>query len=443
MTEKKKAKEKDNKQAPAEPEKRRSEKAGILNFTREMVSALLMAFVAIVYVIQAFKIPTGSMENSLLTGDFLLGIKFIYGAPVFPFSYVKFPGITKPKPGDVVIFKYPGSDPKDYIKRCVAGPGQTIEIKRKNVFVDGKKIELAPRGKYQNDGILTPEIMNYEKLRIPAKGDTLYPASLPLREFLFCKHLIHQENPELSLAYRFQSTPVLRGLFPYKSGNERTEMKFAVYVNDEFQYYANIKNSVDNWMHLKYQINMIKEDVYSEYPPVDTTVNNANDSTNDSTDSLAPKIEIKKMLFLDGKKIDRYIVKNDNFFMMGDNRDNSLDSRFWGYLNQNFVKAKAFILYFSIAKFYENNKGQVKLFRKKTMRYPSGEIVKQSDDIESVASVMNYLQQYGFKWEWSDKGELVAGKPRTIPILLFPIKIRWNRIGKLIRGWDGLDKKKQ
>ena len=75
---------------------RRSEKAGVFHFTKDMVSALVMALIAIVYVIQAFKIPTGSMENSLLVGDFLLGLKFIYGAPVLPFVYKKLPGFTDP-----------------------------------------------------------------------------------------------------------------------------------------------------------------------------------------------------------------------------------------------------------------------------------------------------------------------------------------------------------
>ena len=100
---------------------RRSEQAGIFHFLREMGSALIMALIAIVYVIQAFKIPTGSMENSLLVGDFLLGLKFMYGAPILPFSHElginqRFPAVTDPKTGDVIIFKYPGSDKKDYIK---------------------------------------------------------------------------------------------------------------------------------------------------------------------------------------------------------------------------------------------------------------------------------------------------------------------------------------
>ncbi len=441
MSEKKKTEEKTTVKSTTSPEERRSEKAGILNFTREMVSALLMAFVAIVYVIQAFKIPTGSMENSLLVGDFLLGIKFIYGAPVFPFAYTKFPGITKPKPGDIVIFKYPGSDPKDYIKRCVAGPGQTIEIKQKNVYIDGEKIALAPRGKYRNNGLLLSEIMDYEKLRIPAKGDTIYPNALPIREFLFCKHLIHQENPELSLNYRFQSTPILNRLFRYKRGEERVTMKFAVYIDDEQQNYARISTLTDNWIHLKYQLDMIKENLHNEYITLDTIRDTLSDSLVDSTVYRVSKIEIRNMVFLDGKRVNKYIVRNDNYFMMGDNRDNSLDSRFWGYLNRNFVKAKAFILYFSLAKFYENGKGEQKLFKQTTMRYPHGEIVKQSDDPKELVNVLGYLQQNRYHWHWNEKGELITGKRRNIPILFFPIKIRWNRIGKLIRGWDGLEKK--
>lgn len=439
MAEKKNVEEKEREHATTDSATSRSEKAGILNFTREMFSALLMAFIAIVYVIQAFKIPTGSMENSLLTGDFLLGIKFMYGAPIFPFSYVKFPGITKPKPGDVVIFKYPGSDPKDYIKRCVAGPGQTIEIRRKQVYVDGKEIALAPRGKHLNLGILTPEVMQYEKLRIPARGDTLHPDALPLREFLFCKHLVHQENPELSISYRMQNTPFLRNLVPYKRGNERVVMKFAVFVNDTFQYYSRIPSTVDNWIHLKYQLDMIREDLHNEYITLDTT----SDTLGDSSAYSVPKIEIKNMLFLDGKKVDSYIVKNDNYFMMGDNRDNSLDSRFWGYLNGNFVKAKAFILYFSLAHYYEDGRGEEKLFKQKAMRYPDGEIVKQSDDLENIVSALRFLQQNNRTWQWNADGELITGERRVVPYLFLPLKIRFNRIGKLIRGWDGLTKGKK
>ncbi|MCU0609995.1 MAG: signal peptidase I, partial [Chitinispirillaceae bacterium] len=186
------------------PKDRRSEKAGIFRFVREMGSALAMALVFIVYVIQAFKIPTGSMEDSLLVGDFLLGLKFVYGAPVLPYSYKKFPAVTSPKPGDVIIFRYPGADKKDYIKRCVAGPGQTVEVRGKTLLVDDREFVLPPHGKFVRDGELGGRISEFSRLRIPEKGDVLVPSALPLRECLFSKNLIHQENPHDSVRIEFQ-----------------------------------------------------------------------------------------------------------------------------------------------------------------------------------------------------------------------------------------------
>ncbi len=377
------------------------------------------------------------MENSLLVGDFLLGLKFIYGAPVVPFSYTKLPGVTSPKPGDVVIFKYPGSDAKDYIKRCVAGPGQTIEIKQKGVFVDDKKITLAPRGKYLNNGILAREMMNYRKLRIPAKGDIIHPDTLPVREFLFCKHLIHQENPELSLSYRFQGTPFLRNIFPFKRGKERVVMKFAVYLDGKLHHNVDISNFEDNWLNIKYQLDLVQNNLLNEY----ISSKAAPDSLSDSSEAIVPEIRFEKEIFLDGEKVTTYTVKNDNYFMMGDNRDNSMDSRFWGYLNQRFVKAKAFILYFSLAQFYENRDGSEKLFDATVIKYPSGKPVTQNDDPQQLINAIIYIRKNGYQSQWNTEGELVAGKRRVIPLFFLPMKIRYNRIGKLIRGWDGLEKK--
>lgn len=436
---------------------RRSEKAGILNFTREMISALLMAFVAIVYVIQAFKIPTGSMKNSLLEGDFLLGIKFIYGAPVLPFSYTKLPGVLKPKPGDVIIFKYPGSDSKDYIKRCVAGPGQTIEIKQKDVYINDVLLIHPPKGRYERNGLLGDDATNYAKLRIPAKGDTLYPESMPAREFLFCKHLIHQENPELSFSARVMNTPLIRNISPYKYGQERTIAKYSLYINDEFQTDLDIKKTlnrymgapserpIDRWDILKSHFAQIKLEILGKHKQA-YTMNSDTDSLSDSVSYEKPKIEIKKMIFLDDKRIESYIVKNDNFFMMGDNRDNSLDSRYWGYLNKNFIKAKAFILYFSFWSKYEHSDGEEKLFHRLTGKLPpqkytiNGKTITSDGDSDIIRRAFFDINNKGCKWQWNKEGELVFGKPKIIPFYLFPLKIRWNRIGKLIRSWNGLEK---
>ena len=103
-------------------------------------SALLIALVIKTSLVEAYNIPSGSMEDTLMTGDFILGNKFIYGAkiPLFP---IKLPAFSDPEPGDIVIFKFPLNPDQNYIKRCIAGPGQVVEIRNKRVYVDNELID--------------------------------------------------------------------------------------------------------------------------------------------------------------------------------------------------------------------------------------------------------------------------------------------------------------
>jgi len=107
---------------------------------REYGEALALALILTViirsFVIQAFRIPTGSMEDTLLVGDFLFVNKFIYGARV-PFTEIRFPKVRDPQPGDIIVFQYPRDPSKDYIKRCVAIGGQEVEIRDKQLYIDG------------------------------------------------------------------------------------------------------------------------------------------------------------------------------------------------------------------------------------------------------------------------------------------------------------------
>ena len=114
---------------------------------REYVEALILAIVLTVVirglVIQAFRIPTGSMEDTLLVGDFLFVNKMVYGSEIdIGFSgnrlfYYRFPAIRHPKVGDIIVFRYPDDPARDFIKRCVAVGGQTVEIRDKVLYVDG------------------------------------------------------------------------------------------------------------------------------------------------------------------------------------------------------------------------------------------------------------------------------------------------------------------
>jgi signal peptidase I len=109
--------------------------------TREYIEAILIALLLALFirtfVVQAFKIPSGSMQNTLLIGDHILVNKFIYGVknPVNGNTWIPF---KEPERRDIVVFKYPVNPAQDYIKRVVGVGGDTIEIKDKKVYVNGK-----------------------------------------------------------------------------------------------------------------------------------------------------------------------------------------------------------------------------------------------------------------------------------------------------------------
>jgi len=333
----------------------RNEKEGILNFGKEMISALVTAFIFIVYVVQAFTIPTGSMEKSLLVGDFLLGLKFIYGAPVLPDipfvweNHWRFPGFRDPQRGDVVIFRFPGRERKDYIKRCVAVAGDTVRIEGKSVFVNGRKLAPPPDAAWEMGGNLRSGIRDFANLYIPRRGDTLDITTAPLREFIFYKLLLRQENPR-----------------------DNVEAQFRLFVGDNDYSDSTIILNIDGRRHLGVfsQTDFDRLDAYSDWTfhhgHFDLYLRQFDEESN---------ARIEKRLFKNGEEILQYVCRFDNYFMLGDNRDNSADSRYWGFVNRNFVQAKAFIIYFSL--------------------------------------------------------------DEKVPAFLLPLKIRWNRLGKLIRNWHG------
>ena len=115
---------------------RKRKKPVLREYAEIIVLAVALALFVRTFFVQAFRIPSESMEDTLLVGDFLFANKFVYGAKL-PFLDTRLPAIRDPKPGDIIIFKYPGDRKTDYIKRCVAVEGQTVEIKGRDVYVDG------------------------------------------------------------------------------------------------------------------------------------------------------------------------------------------------------------------------------------------------------------------------------------------------------------------
>ncbi len=147
--------------------------SGITKFRKEwiepIVIALILVFVIKTFIVQNFKIPSSSMEDTLLVGDHLFASKFIYGAKI-PFTSLRLFKIRDPKPGDIIVFKYPRDPSKDYIKRCIAVGGQTVEIRYKKVYVDGELIKTPEHAKFIDDNVL-PKGMgprdNYPLITVP------------------------------------------------------------------------------------------------------------------------------------------------------------------------------------------------------------------------------------------------------------------------------------
>jgi len=250
-----------------------------------LVWAAVVAFLIKVFLFEAYRIPTGSMENTLLVGDFLLVTKFTYGATTprnIPFTniripFVKLPGFKDPKPGDIIVFDFPGereekesAEVLNYIKRCVALPGDSIKVVNKVLYRNGQVFPNPPQSKFiaplQPPNIANTRIFpkgsgwnedNYGPIRIPKKGD---------------KIKIDASNLD---AWRF-------------------------FILREGHYNVNI-GAADNGLY------------------------------------------VDDKLIMDGN----YTVQRDYLFMMGDNRNNSLDSRFWGFMPMENVVGEAFMIYWS------------------------------------------------------------------------------------------------
>jgi len=389
-----------------------SAKGFVKGLFREIIVPVALALIVIQYVIQAFQIPSGSMEDTLKTGDFLLGLKFTYGSPI-PFGNQKFPSITDPKVGDVAIFRYPGEPeypdgnphrythlfnalmlgnfywdhepedgqphlvhygdgPKDYIKRCVAVSGDTVAVRRGRLYVNGVRQDTIPgRGKWTSLVRTMSPRDERAPFVVPSVGDTIYVDSLSLDKVWWLRSLIAQENPDDS---------VRLDLSLWKDGAEINNYdfeKFRIPVENDrglalnemyrrsrtvLQQRLTQGDTVSGVMSFAY----FKEMARICYLPMldphakgglmrqvsymgfeGSLLQDLEDNVNMLNAELDSKFEIRKSLTLDGKKLDYYVVQTPQYFMMGDNRDNSADSRYWGYVSLRNMRAKAFVIYFS------------------------------------------------------------------------------------------------
>jgi len=142
-------------------------KSWLRDWIESIVIAFFLAFIIRTFIVQAFKIPTGSMRMTLIEGDRILVNKFIYGAKI-PFTEnLRLPKLREPQRGDVIVFISPEDKKRDFIKRLVGLPGETVEIKERRIYINGKPLldGLFASRDYYNSGDYGKE---NQKITVPA-----------------------------------------------------------------------------------------------------------------------------------------------------------------------------------------------------------------------------------------------------------------------------------
>ncbi|MDA3862020.1 MAG: signal peptidase I [Melioribacteraceae bacterium] len=254
-----------------------------IDFIKNLLFALIAALLIKSFLIETSRVPTGSMETTIKVGDFLFVNKFIYGSSSprnIPFTDVALPFFTlpalkKPEKGEIVVFEYPGNRDDlhsnsilNYVKRCVATSGDTIQIVNKVIYINGKEAPIPTNVQYTNP----------------------YPRPAGVADY---------------------------GIFPKGSGWNKDNYGPYVVPKKGGVIGLHIGN-IDWWQTI-----------------IDREFNK----------HVVTKRDGK--IFIEGKEVTSYTVQKDYYFMMGDNRDNSDDSRFWGVVPDDLIVGEALMIYWS------------------------------------------------------------------------------------------------
>jgi signal peptidase I len=334
----------------------RKPRHAVSEWLRAIVFAALMALIIRIFFFQAYVIPSGSMENSLLVGDYLVVSKISYGArvPMTPLSlpftqatiphtgtksywdavqlpYFRLPGLGKVKRGDVVVFNYPleidsplyrpVDEQVNYIKRAVAIPGDTMLIREAQIYINHKKEPDPPNSEpsylVQTDGAqISPAV--FAKLNI-----TL----MQLYAFHYYQLIMTR-----------QAAAELRKYPHIKFVREYFQLP-GIYQHDVFPFDPNLKWNADNLgpivipkKGVTIRLDTLNFPVYRRVIAVyeNNKVKQAGNA-----------------IYINGKKTDHYTFKMDYYWMMGDNRHNSEDSRYWGFVPEDHIIGKALFTWLS------------------------------------------------------------------------------------------------
>ena len=360
---------------------------------REWVDAIIFAVIAAsiirIFMVEAYTIPTSSMEKSLLVGDFLFVSKLSYGPKVpntpiaFPFvhhtlpltataksyvewiklPYYRFPGLTTVKNNDVVVFNYPDGDTvalnvqnqsyyqlvrdygrfrvwndkanfgdivarpvdkrENYIKRCIGIPGDTLEIKDQIVFINGKAADI-------------PELSQFKYI-VKTDGTRINPKAF---EKLDITEEIKSVGPdEILLTLTSESAEKIKSFVNVKEVRKIIQPKgfWQPYI---FPFDSAYPWNVDNFGPLVIPKKGVTVELNSTNIILYARIIKAYELNDLEIDG--------NIILINGKPATSYTFKLDYYWMMGDNRHNSADSRFWGFVPSDHIVGKAVFVWLSL-----------------------------------------------------------------------------------------------
>ncbi len=367
-------------------DKKPREKKG---FFRELLNDILFALIAVTIIrglfIEAYAIPTGSMENSMLIGDHLFVSKLHYGARTprtliqFPLAHQTFwgikvggkeipsysdavqlptyrlPGLRSVRRGEPVVFNYPPelNFPVDiktfYVKRCMAVPGDTLELRNKQIYIDGEAVENPPnmQTSYFVETANGVHKRTMQEVNITdfsprdARGNAVAGRTRHSDKPGF---VIHASADRAEALAKVNTVKSVTEIFYEKNGSRQAFPEYTGYLSGNLTGYRPTTNfgwSTDNFGPLvmpeedmTIQLTQKNIDLYrtiiQHYEDNEDVVINGN------------------TVSIDGEVITEYTFKQGYYYMIGDNRHNSEDSRSWGFVPADHIVGKPLFIFWSV-----------------------------------------------------------------------------------------------
>ncbi len=320
--------------------------------------AIIAAFLIRTFNVEAYKIPSQSMEGTLLAGDFLFVSKMHYGARIpmtpiaFPLGHQTFPGtdikcyVDKPtlkyrrlpgfqkvERGDAVVFNYPMEDERpvdkktNYIKRCIGLPGETLKVVNSQVFINGEAMKNPEH--LQNQYLVATDDrgLNLDYLK---KLDLQSTEINPIGDN---RYIMFLEDKQAECITKAAGITEIQKIIVSPGGEDTYS---GVYPSDTAHY----KWTIDFFGPLL---------IPKKGLTIPLSAQNIALYTRAIRNYEGNQLEVNgDQILINGQKADSYTFKLDYYFMMGDNRHNSLDSRYWGFVPEDHIVGKAWTVWMCI-----------------------------------------------------------------------------------------------